>query len=248
MPLASVRFASLRPFLYHLTARRNLDRILAGPRLLAPTMDLLKAAGRLELLRQRRRAHVPIVIGGQTVVVRDQAPLHAGNIAFQDGFALEDLVEMLNLLVYFWPGAEDGPIIYGSRHFQRYQDEDAVVLKIPLLSLREANPLLCPQFSSCNSGSPRCNPVRGKAPRGPRTFLPASSFEGTASDVVEVVFAQAVLLPGDVEVNAVRTGSGEAGDLPTLSGSSRIGGVFRGSRSSWTRRLTARLLTGTPSA
>ena len=44
-----------------------------------------------------------------------------------NGFVFEDLVEILNGRVFFWPGAVGGPISYGVRHFERYQNEKPVI-------------------------------------------------------------------------------------------------------------------------
>jgi hypothetical protein len=137
--------------------------------------------------------------------LRDQAPLHRGNIALESGFTFEDHILALNSRVYFWPGNDSGPIDYGRRHFERYRHEDVVVLVMPLVSTITVNPGVPPELSSCNSGSPRCNPhVPGnKALRGPSTFRTPDRFEGTASEVVEVTFAAAIRLPESCKVTHV---------------------------------------------
>jgi len=193
----------VRPMLFHLTASSNIDRIRSLGRL-DPAADLIRAAGHDgELLTERRTGHVPIVVAGTRVLLRDQAPLHAGNVALDAGYSFGDVVRMLNERVYFWPGTTAGPIASGVNHFTRYavkEREDCVVLVIPSASLLAANPTLPPLFSRCNSGSPRHNPKSGKQPRGPHTFRPAEQFEGTARDIVEVTFAGPVRLPKDMRV------------------------------------------------
>lgn len=198
MPLDLARFATARPYLYHLTAATNLAHIERTKRLESASV-LLERAGRRELVRERRRDHVSVALPGGAgpeptlVHIRDQAPLHAGNVRLEGGWNFADLVTELNRRVYFWPGKVDGPSPYGCRHFQRYAAEDCVVLVVRTDAVLSA----AAEFSCCNSGSPRCNPsVPGyKAPRGPRTFLNAASFEGSPGNVIEVVFPGGVDLP-----------------------------------------------------
>lgn len=194
------RFAEARPRLYHLTARANLDGILRTGRLEAARV-LMERAGDMSMLRQRRREHYRLRVDGREVVLRDQKPLHRGNIAFEGGFGFEDVVEALNRRVFFWPGDEEGPIDYGRRHFGRYGGEDCVVLVVPTAALLEANPDVQAEFCRFNSGSPRCTGGRG-APRGPRTFLPAHECPFSPGAVKEVTFREFVRLPaaGHVEV------------------------------------------------
>ena len=208
MALDLASLVKLRPMLYHLTARENLNAIWGvNPKVLRSAAELIRGIGgkdrarRIQrLLRQRRPEALRIEVAGRTAVLRDQGPLHAGNIAFEDGLTFDGLVQLLNERVYFWPGDERGPVVAGRNHFARYtlkEPEDCVVFA----ALLAANADSTPQLSCCNSGSPRCNPISGKAPRGPRTFLPAESFEGTASEVVEVTFLGSVVLPPEaVEV------------------------------------------------
>ena len=75
----------LRPYSYHLTAVDNLPSIRAAGRLESAT-TLINAADRGELLRQRRRGNVQIRVNGFSVWLRNQAPLHQGNISFDGGW------------------------------------------------------------------------------------------------------------------------------------------------------------------
>lgn len=77
-------FARSRPYLYHLTSRGNLPGITASRRLLSAA-TILRMGGRANLVGQRRLAMVPIGVPGGTVLLRDQSPLLAANVAFSGG-------------------------------------------------------------------------------------------------------------------------------------------------------------------
>jgi len=197
MPFTLARYAQLRPFLYHLTARANHSRI-EELRQLESAAVLFVISGSVSALRVRRRAHLPLRIGAHQVFVRDQAPLHAGNVAFAGGWDLADLVADLNRRVFFWPGGAQGPIAYGQRHFERYADEAPLIIRVRAEALFQVNPERAPLFCRYNSGSPRCNGGR-PSPRGPDTFLSAENCLYRPADVVEVTFLDTVVLPPDVE-------------------------------------------------
>lgn len=158
----------------------------------------MERAGRLDLLRIPRRKPETITVDGRSIVLRDQRPLHKGNMKLPKGFTFEDFVETLNRRIFFWPGSKLGPIDYGVRHFAHYESDNPVILRIDLDSLVQANPLLAPHFCQYNSGSPRCSNGK-KIPRGPQTFLPAGAFNGTPSKVVEVTFGAEIVLPQGTE-------------------------------------------------
>ncbi len=191
------KFISLRPALYHLTARSNLARIQRERRLY-PAADLFKTARRNELSRKRRKGSLTLPIESERVLIRDQDPLHEGNCGLAPGFSFEDLVALLNRQVYFWPGDATKPISYGMNHFGRYAkaNEDAVVLVFPTRAVIDANPDAPPRCCQYNSGSPRC--VNGrKSPRGPDLFVPMPSFALTPGRVVELTYDAPVDLPWD---------------------------------------------------
>ena len=193
----AARFIALRPYLYHLTARENLARIRRTASLESASR-IATAAGSLNLPRTRRRQHVIVSLNGENIVLRDQAPLHQGNIEFADGWTYADFVESLNGRVFFWPGGALGAIAYGRRHFERYRAEEPIVVRVRTAALLHANPQCSPLFCAYNSGSPRCSFGR-PSPRGPKTFLPACAFTRPASAVVEVTFVDVVTLPADAE-------------------------------------------------
>jgi hypothetical protein len=190
-------FVRARPFLYHLTAAANLTHIREN-RVIMPAAVLMKSAGRTDLLCRRRRGHESIEVNKRVIVLRDQAPLHRGNMGLPEGFAFEDFVKCLNSRVFFWPGTLAGPISYGIRHFERYRAEQPAICRVRIQSLLASNPGLQPLFCRYNSGSPRCS-YGEKSPRGPNTFLEAAQFLGKSSQVVEVTFAKEILVPLDAE-------------------------------------------------
>ena len=115
------------------------------------------------------------------------------------GWSFGDFVEALNHRVFFWPGAADGPNPYGRRHFGRYLAEGPVLMRVKTWELLRANRDSIPEFCRYNSGSPRYSGGR-PSPRGPETFLAASSFRSPPSEVVELVFRNVAALPDLWEV------------------------------------------------
>jgi uncharacterized protein DUF7002 len=198
------QFARSRPYLYHLTDRSNLTHIRKTNKLL-PAASLMVRAGRDDLLRVRRLRHEKLALGKTVILVRDQAPLHKGNMEMVGGFPFEDFIESINRRIFFWPGTAIGPNSYGVRHFERYQEEHPVLLRIGFGSLLLANPSADPLFCTYNSGAPRCSNGK-KSPRGPDTFLSAFEFNATPSQVVEVTFRSELELPPDASFGNQPTG------------------------------------------
>lgn len=190
-------YTRVRPFAFHLTARSNLA-ILQQTRRLETAAALMKRASRLDLLDVRRTGPVTIEVDGRSVLLRDQSPLHEGNILFEGGWTLATLIEELNSRVFFWPGTDKGPIDYGQRHFERYEGEPLIVLRVPTEDLVASNAALEPQFCPFNSGAPRTNNGKG-SPRGPKLFLGADRFERAPSEVIELTFRGSVTLPDSCE-------------------------------------------------
>jgi hypothetical protein len=201
------RFCRLRPWLYHLTARENVGRIVRMGRLI-PAAETIECGLRSDLRHERRGEPVRVAVSGEVVHVRDQRPLYERNVSLEGGWSFGDLVAALNERVYFWPGGEAGPIGYGRRHFGRYSSDDCVVLRARTAAVFGANPK--PEFCRVNSGSPRWS--RGRASvRGPRTFVAAGDFDGGPGEVVEVTYRGRVLLPvGAVELRSLGGGEWKA--------------------------------------
>ena len=192
------RYSKIRPYLYHLTDRLNLDQIRES-KVLFCAAELMKRAGCSDLLRTRRQDHESIEVNGSTISLRDQKPLLSGNMELTGEFTFEDFVEALNARVFFWPGTDSGPIRQGENHFARYQCERPALLRCGFQSLVSANPSVEPLFCPYNSGAPR-TVNRKKSPRGPNTFLKACDFQRTSCKVVEVTFIGGIVLPPDTEI------------------------------------------------
>jgi len=200
MPLDTNSLSRVRPYLYHLTARQNQPAILRSRELYCSKL-LLDAAGERHLATQRRIVHRSIAVDGDRLLIRDQMPLAAGAIAFEDGWTLERFVEHINEHVFFWPGTAAGPIRAGRNHFERYRGERPVVIRFGTESVERSDFLYC----LYNSGAPRCS--GGKhSPRGSGTYVPAAQFHGSPSDVIEVVAIGSVALPLASEVADDPTG------------------------------------------
>lgn len=195
-----------RPYLYHLTSRANLPGITASRRLLSAS-STLRMGGKANLVGRRRLEMLPVHVPGGMVLLRDQSPLIAANVAFTSGWTLTDLILEINSRVFFWPGWAHGPIRHGLNHFGRYHGtgEALVVLRVPFRSLQQHNRRFRPEFCKYNSGSPRCN-NGNRSPRGAGTFLPELAFADASADVVEVTFRDSVALPADTEAAASPTG------------------------------------------
>jgi hypothetical protein len=199
------RFASLRPYSYHLTSANNLSSLRACM-FLETAAGLAKVTGRPDAVSKPRKEQVLLQARGGAVALQSQSPLHAGNISLEGGWTFEHLVERLNSLVFFWPGGPQGPINYGERHYHsKSWPESPMVLRVSTSELVRENSSVTPLFCRFNSGSPRWS--NGKpSPRGPKTFLPADQFSGSISDVVELTFPGRVRLPKSVEIGDIPLG------------------------------------------
>lgn len=198
MPFDVAEFTRIRPFVYHLTSEYNLPAIRRD-RLLYSAQDLLTRAGLAAHARQHRPTSVMITVGGELLHIRDQAPLKRGNLTLSADWTFEDVIELLNSRVFFWPGTERGPIPSGERHFLRYAEEQVAILRVPTADLLAANPASEPEFCKWNSGAPRWS--RGIRPmRGPDTFVRAPLVSYREREVVELTFAAPVALPSTTMV------------------------------------------------
>jgi hypothetical protein len=148
----------------------------------------------MQLSRVRRQNHETITINGDEVIIRDQAPLFIRNVTLGSGLSFEDFVFMLNRHVFFWPGNDIFPIGHGLRHFQRYSEENTVVIRVPLLDTIYANPDRAALVCKYNSGSPRCSHGH-PSPRGLDTFTPLDQSKLGIREVVEIAFSPDVFLP-----------------------------------------------------
>lgn len=161
------------------------------------TADLLHAAGSHEWLGAKRYDMVTVTIDGYSIDLRDQQPLYEGKTRLEGGWTFEDLIRALNHQVFFWPGWADKPIDYGTRHFQRYEADGPVILRVRTKEMFDANQAE-PFFCKYNSGSPRTTQGSG-SPRGPKTFVRCHRATFTPSNVVEVTYEATATLPNHVE-------------------------------------------------
>jgi hypothetical protein len=197
-------FTRRRPYLYHLTAVQNIARIRRTMELEC-ARSLLSAAGERRLIRERRTDGYTVAVGGEHIHIRDQAPLHRGNMQLETGWAFEDFVAHLNARVFFWPGNEVGPIAYGLRHYERYADDRPVMLRVSTASLFALNVGREPRFCRYNSGSPRCSYGR-KSPRKSDTFQRGSDASFSPAQVVEVTFEDRVQIPDNTQIASTPSG------------------------------------------
>ena len=200
MAFQESKFIEIRPYLYHLTFESNLPRIQAHSKLVSASR-LLAQSGDHHLIYQRRTNAYVANTPDSKSTIRDQQPLHAGNVDFEIGWDLTKLVDHLNQFVFLWPGKPEGPSDYGIRHFKRYANETNVMLRLKTVDMLKANHENKPLFCSFNSGAPRCSGGR-KSPRGSSTFVTARHAQYNASDVVEVVFRDRAVLPQTYEVSS----------------------------------------------
>ena len=199
MPLNAAQLVELRPYLYHLTSNENAGRIADSKRLVCAEGLALEYSGSISALSKKRCEHLRLSCEERgSVLIRDQAPLYEGNVAFEPSWQMSELLRLLNSRVFFWPGNERGPIASGLNHFKRYAVEGPVIIRCPTASLLDANESL-PELCRYNSGAPRCSGGK-KSPRGASTFQTLGDFDGTASKVIEVTFVSSAVLPDDSEV------------------------------------------------
>jgi hypothetical protein len=182
------------PWLYHNTDVRNLPAI-ESTRRFRSAMDVLDAAGPdwvRRYGRTRRRSLVGVPTSAGIVWLKDQSPLATGAVLLEPGTVMEDVVAMINERVFFWPGTDDGPIEPGRGHAAVYGAE--VTLRFRFLDVLEANPASLVTFSRVNSGAARTHGGR-KQPRGTRTFTSAAAAAFGVSEIKEVTFVGAMVLP-----------------------------------------------------
>lgn len=191
------QFTSTRPYLYHLTSQSNFERLLRSRELVCAS-ELLKASKNEDWITRKRLATLTIQINGESIDLRDQQPLYAGKTVLEGGWNFAELVRQLNGRVFFWPGWRDKPVSYAERHFERYEDEKPVIVRVGTQELFDQNMQAAPLFCKYNSGSPRTTQGLG-SPRGPDTFIECHRASYTASGVVEVTYLKSVQLPRKIE-------------------------------------------------
>src|SRR5689334_19441261 len=149
MAFSMDRFTALRPYLYHLTHRENLSSINKTGFLRSAAAWML-SSNIMDGMTRKRDAALVISSKNGTVYIRDQQPLHKGNVELQGGWTFEDFVKDLNGRIFFWPGDANRPIEYGVRHFARYKDENPAMIRISSSAIFSENLLNAPEFCAFN--------------------------------------------------------------------------------------------------
>jgi hypothetical protein len=191
-------FINKRPFLYHLTDVRNLELIKTNGLLLSTKSIVDKSRmdtnDKISFIRNRRQFHSTVEIDNQTYFIRDQKPISLTNLqkCLTNDWSTGDFLQHLNSRVFFWP-----TIARLERHYNRYQTEKPVIIKVSSRLLLELNPNA--DFCRLNSGATRSNSYLDGAPpkRGIETFLPADMYDNTVGSVAEVTFPNHCQLPTD---------------------------------------------------
>jgi hypothetical protein len=160
------QYAELRPTLWHLTHRENLD-LIRKSRVLMPA-DRLTAVPLAGIRRNRQ-------IKSGAPVLRDQRPLYENCVELQNGFSFADLLKELNRRVFFWSGWPDRPIRPGRHAINRYSASD-VIIRCPFLQIAKDH---VPYFSCCSSGATRMQ--HGSMAGGFSEALVPSSWRHTAA-------------------------------------------------------------------
>lgn len=196
-------FVTWSPYIYHVTRSANLAR-LRRTRALMSAGELLRLAGRLDLLCERRAADVVLAIEGETVILRDQARLVLRSLELAEDVSVEDCVEYLNQWVFLWPGELDGPRGRAKALLEADRASDAALLRFRTRDLLVTNPDVVLHFCDRNSGAARHHSGK-KAQRNLHMHRRAGLFRGSPSGVVEVAVEKAVLVPESAELSDPRS-------------------------------------------
>lgn len=205
------KFIRLRPFLYHLTDRRNLQNLLDNGGILYSTTELVKKSSlsttrKSELIRERRPIHEEISVNGFSVYIRDQRPISIQNLkkCIPKEWIVGDYIQHLNKRVFFWPS-----VSRLTRHYNRYAHEKPVIIKVDTSLLLQLNPHS--EFCRLNSGATRSSSHHdgGPPPRGGDTFLSATDYPSNQGSVAEVTFAKICHLPENILIGNTPNGQWE---------------------------------------
>jgi len=192
------QFIEKRPYLYHLTDKRNLDFIKSSSALFSTTelVSMSSLDGKKAYLTTRRDGHSLVEIEGIPVFVRDQKPItRALDRCLTGGMTREEFIQFLNSRVFFWPTLKRLGI-----HFKTYEKEKPVILRASTEAIFKLNKE--PLFTHLNSGATRCIPMyKGAPPRGKETFQPAEKYDKPLASVAEVTFLNTCLLPESLEIS-----------------------------------------------
>lgn len=200
------KFISLRPYVYHLTDRRNLKSIIAQKKILSTKKIVNDSAkpNKRTYLSSRRPEHDLIKINGFDFHIRDQQPISELVLgrSLTNNWTVADFIAHLNKRVFFWP-----TINRLQRHYDRYQSENPIILRFKTDDLITLNNDI--EFCHLNSGATRCSSHwNGDAPhRGADTFLTATNYLKKPATVAEVTIPDYCDLPIDYWTSASPTGA-----------------------------------------
>ena len=127
-------FIQTWPWLYHVTALKNLIGIQRSRRLFT-TDRILRRAGRSNLLIRRREEDVEVKLAFLAVVIRNQLPLDPRSLQLDEGWSIARYVHALNSRVFFWPGTKNGPNEDGERMVNRDWVKGVAMIRVRSASL-----------------------------------------------------------------------------------------------------------------
>ncbi len=189
------KFIDKHPYLYHLTSSTNATNIIAEKRLFSAN-ELISLSGDKviqKVKRERREQHLPLVVNGISISLRDQQPISPVALpkCLTDGWQMADFLYHLNDRVFMWPNLKR---LWS--HYGRYENEKPTIFRFSTADILAANPHV--KFCRLNSGATRANSyLGGKAPeRGPNTFQTAAEFNLPVNQVAEVTFERACIISG----------------------------------------------------
>ena len=200
-------FATINPYLYHLTDKGNAEDILSRRQVLSTT-EIAAAAfqnteARQEFLRARRPEHVILEADGKRYSIRDQRPISVTVLerSLTSGWNAANFIEHLNRRVFFWPTIERL-----RRHYERYSRESPVIIRVESEAMLNLNTHV--ELARLNTGATRCHPAYGgDAPtRGEGTFQPPQEIQYGLRSIAEVTFPGSCALPQNVCIGATPDG------------------------------------------
>jgi hypothetical protein len=194
-------FIVVRPYLYHLTDRANLDHIVHTQSILS-TKRIIEISGIQNgesFLRSQRSKHEIIPVGDKNIKIRDQRPISIKALSkcLADDWNPADFIEHINKRVFFWCSLDRL-----LRHFNRYIKEQPKILKCRTKDIIDRNGGKV-EYCGIDSGSTRPNYRLGGSGeyRGPDTFLPYHRYNQAPRSVVEVTVLEYCDLPSEFYVS-----------------------------------------------
>lgn len=203
-------FIEKRPYMYHLTDRRNINSIMSDKKIfstvsLVNSSEMENSSSFLKRRRDKESRNTPILVDGVSVYIRDQHPINSALYrCLTDGVCtVEQFIYHLNKRVFMWPSYKR---MYN--HFQTYKNDNPIILRFSTQVLFELNPNNI-KLSKINSGATRCVGYYGgnPAPRGLNTFKTfAQLADSKIGDIAEVTFENECKLPESFYISNLPNG------------------------------------------